>query len=379
VSRLGLRQHDASRWAHAASPVVGLAVAALLAPVVASGCTVFSLPAEGGGVVAATLDWDTCFPGDVVVNPRGIEKSILPWHDAGPAPYDGAPVVWRSRYASVTLTCYGRDFIEGGVNEAGLVVEQASLGAVYPPEDARPGVSCAQWMQYQLDRFASVEEVLDHLGDLRPDGEGWHYLVCDREGEVAVIEYPDGAADATTGADLPWPIITNTSYRKGLETLTLDLAFGGTIDVGASSDSYGRFVRVARAVRARGGPTGCSTMDDAVAVLETARVSDTCRWVVYDQARARLVWATRETPAWRWVDLDGREGNGPLTIDVDTPGTGCMNDELRPYSERRNREIARAVWDLTPGHSNAAASAIQASGSTCAPDRIARHPTAHSR
>lgn len=46
----------------------------------------------------------------------------------------------------------------------------------------RPGISCTQWMQYQLDNHATVEDVIEHLDDLRPDGEGWHYLIADSTG-----------------------------------------------------------------------------------------------------------------------------------------------------------------------------------------------------
>ncbi|UCD77383.1 MAG: hypothetical protein JSW26_18430, partial [Desulfobacterales bacterium] len=119
-------------------------------------CTIFSLSRGAEAVYGQNLDWYDPLPGLVVVNPRGIRKTILDWDGSWPAAGERGPVAWVSRYGSVTFTCYGRDFIEGGMNEAGLMVDETNLTAVYPPEDDRPGVSCTQWMQYQLDNYATV-------------------------------------------------------------------------------------------------------------------------------------------------------------------------------------------------------------------------------
>ncbi|MEJ2722456.1 MAG: linear amide C-N hydrolase, partial [bacterium] len=126
-------------------------------------CSVFSLSSGGETVLGQNLDYEY-FPAWVVVNTPGVTKSILPWKGHWPYPGKRETVSWVSRYGSVTFTCYGRDFIEGGMNEAGLMVDQANLAADYPPDDGRPGVSCPQWMQYQLDNFATVDDVLAHVG-----------------------------------------------------------------------------------------------------------------------------------------------------------------------------------------------------------------------
>ena len=109
----------------------------------------------------------------------------------------------------------------------------------------RPSISCTQWMQYQLDNHATVEDVIEHLDDLRPDGEGWHYLIADSTGSCAVIEYLSGDALVYKGDAVEVCALTNTTYAQAMSHIPLDKAFGGKIDIAAGSESYGRFIRIA--------------------------------------------------------------------------------------------------------------------------------------
>jgi penicillin V acylase-like amidase (Ntn superfamily) len=309
-------------------------------------CSLFSLFADGEAVFGQNLDWHEPIPGVVAVNKRGIAKMVLPWKGWWPAPREGGTVSWVSRYGSVTFTCYGRDFIDGGMNEAGLMVDEASLTAVYPPDDGRPGVSCTQWMQYQLDNFATVDEVLAHLDDLRPDGEGWHYLIADSSGHCAVIEYLTGEALVHAGPDVGVCAATNTTHKQALSHMPLDRAFGGDLDIGAGGDSYGRFVRMAALMRdyepARHGDAAAY----AFHILDLVSCTDTRRRVVYDAGRRRVLWITRENPQVRWLDLDNLHFSGDtptLMCNVEMGGPGEVSHLLEEYTLEVNREVVRAV------------------------------------
>lgn len=315
-------------------------------PVPSSACSIFSLSSGGDAVFGQNLDWHSHFPGHVVVNPQGIAKSVLPWKGSWPVAYDGDAVTWVSRYGSVTFTCYGRDFIEGGMNEAGLMVDETNLTAVYPPDDGRPGVSCAQWMQYQLDNFATVEEVLAHLGDLRPDGEGWHYLVADLTGACAVIAYLDGSPTVYTGEDVQVCALTNTTYRQALSHISLDAAFGGEIDIASGSDSYARFVRIAALIRDYNPEADGRADDYAFRILDEVSGDTTIRQVVYDAGRARVLWRTPRNPGVRRLDLaslDFSSRRPVRVIDVDVGGQGDVSSHLKDYTLEANRAIVAAT------------------------------------
>jgi len=305
-------------------------------------CSIFSL-AEGGAVVCGrNLDLDGPLPGHVIVNPRGITKAILPWKGSWPVDYEGEPETWVSGYGSITFTCYGRDFIESGMNEAGLVIMETSLWAVYPPEDDRPGVSCGQWMQYQLDNYATVEEVLLHLGDLRPDGEGWHYLVADSTGVSAVIEYTNGEPFVIAGDSLEVPALTNTMYRQAYPHIAMDSAFGGDTDIASGSDSYARFVRMAALMRDYAPRDGGPPVPYAFHILGEISCGQTLRSVVFDATGKSVFWKTSSNQEIRWlemVSLDLSAGAGVLTIDVNEGAPGDASKSLTSYSVEANRAV----------------------------------------
>jgi len=331
-------------------------------PAPSAACSLFALSSGDDVVFGQNLDWDSPFPGNVVVNKRGIGKSILPWKGSWPAPYEGDAVTWISRYGSVTFTCYGRDFIEGGMNEAGLVIDQASLTAVYPPDDGRPGVSCAQWMQYQLDNFTTVEEVIENIDVLRPDGEGWHYLVADVTGACAVIEYPDGAPMVYTGEDIEVCAATNTTHQQALSHIPVDKAFGGQIDIASGGDSYGRFVRMAALIRDYDPDVDGPAADYAFHILDEVSSDATLRSVVYDAGRARVLYKTPGNSRIRWLDfasLDFSPGTPAKVLDVESGTGGDVSGLLEDYTVEGNRAIVIAT--MGPGPQEAI-------------DRVAEHP-----
>jgi len=346
--------------------VAALIICSVLAPP-APACSIFSLVTEGAVVCGRNLDLDGHFPGEVIVNPGGITKAILPWKGSWPVDYEGEPRTWVSRYGSITFTCYGRDFIESGMNETGLVIAETSLWAVYPPEDGRPGVSCAQWMQYQLDNFSTVQEVLLHLGDLRPDGEGWHYLVTDTSGISAVIEYPSGEPLVIAGDSLRVPALTNTTYRQAYSHIAMDAEFGGDTDIASGSDSYGRFVRMAALMRDYTPEEDGPPVPYAFHVLGEVSCDRTLRSVVFDATRKSVFWRTASNPGVRRLEmasLDLSTGAGVYVIDVEERAPGDVSKSLTAYNVEANRAVviatrgpgAQGLLDLIAEHPTSVAS-----------------------
>ncbi len=83
----------------------------------------------------------------------------------------------------------------GGMNEKGLVVEMLWL------EDTRFNISEnktylneLEWIQYQLDNFQTVDEVVANVETLKtyPIKGKIHYILADTNGKSVIIEYLDG-------------------------------------------------------------------------------------------------------------------------------------------------------------------------------------------
>ena len=68
---------------------------------------------------------------------------------------------WISRYGSVTFDYAGYQMAWAGMNEAGLMLSTMALRKTRnPAPDSRPPLQSAFWMQYLLDSYSTVEEVI---------------------------------------------------------------------------------------------------------------------------------------------------------------------------------------------------------------------------
>lgn len=179
----------------------------------ATACTTFLINKNGQLVFGRNYDWITS-SGMVCTNLRGLQKTSMKNED-------GLSITSTSKYGSITFNQYGKEFPTGGMNEKGLVVEIMWLeGTQYPKSDHRPAVNVLQWVQYQLDCWETVEEVIASDKLLRISAKGTaplHYLVADARGNVATIEFLNGKMVVHQGKSLPFPVLTNNTYEESIQ------------------------------------------------------------------------------------------------------------------------------------------------------------------
>ncbi|WP_110931266.1 carcinine hydrolase/isopenicillin-N N-acyltransferase family protein [Paenibacillus bouchesdurhonensis] len=133
--------------------------------------------------------------------------------------YPGRPAVWRANYGSVTLSQVGRELPNGGINEAGLVVEQTTLWETeYPSPDHGSAVGELQWIQILLDSCGTVTQALEAASQIRisQGTSKLHFLLADRSGDWAVIEFLEGEMIIHKGEGLP-SVLVNSLYKRGLK------------------------------------------------------------------------------------------------------------------------------------------------------------------
>jgi penicillin V acylase-like amidase (Ntn superfamily) len=296
----------------------------------ASACTTFCFERNGQVVFGKNYDFGIGH-GMLVVNKHEVSKTAL-------VDPPNRPAKWTSRYGSLTFNQFGREFPSGGMNEAGLVVELMWLDAAkYPKTDSRPAVGVLEWIQYQLDNFATAAEVVASAEKIRIASQTpLHYLVADRSGGCASVEFLDGKLVAHAGPALPVRALTNDTYESSLAFLR-DRAGRGARDLPAGSGSLERFVRAATLVRGFEGRVAGSAVDDAFRVLESAANPSWTQWsIAYDLKNLRVHFRTRTNPRLRSValaafDLSCRT---PVrTADVDA------SPVFADYSSRANRAL----------------------------------------
>lgn len=197
--------------------------------------------------VAANMDWKYR-EGTVVIHPR--HKSMV----SSLVDSTAKPMKWKSRYASVMLHA-GNRFKPGpganGMNEQGLIASVLVLKASkYTQNNSLPALNTADWVQYVLDNFQSVQEVIDDSAnyrlvakDYRGTSMNLHMILHDAAGNSAVIESIDGRFVIHAQENFNTPVLTNSVYETTTARLGKYRDFGGTMKTPGGYDSDSRFVR----------------------------------------------------------------------------------------------------------------------------------------
>lgn len=297
-------------------------------------CTTFCLKNKGEVLFGKNYDW-MIGDGLVFVNKRGVAKMSSSEDPVNPAR-------WVSKYGSVTFNQYGRENPSGGMNEAGLVIELMWLTETqYPKADARPTVGTLEWIQYQLDNSASVEEVIKNTDKVRiSSAVKLHYLVNDKAGHTATVEFLNGNLVAHLGDTLPVSTLTNDTYDKSLnysKTVSLEKAGG--------NGSLERFARAAHKTGEfeRQPKSETEAVNYAFDILSNVAQVGYTQWsIVYDQKRARIYFRTLQTPQIRMIDarsFDYSCGSAVKILDMNSKESGDVTARFTDYTRKANRDL----------------------------------------
>jgi len=305
------------------------------------GGTAFVMRGGGSVLLAKNLDWPVG-EGLIFVNKRDVIKEAFGGSGS-------AALRWTSKYGSVTFNQFGREFPFGGINEAGLAIEELSVQAEYPPPDGRPSLNELQWIQYHLDTCRSTKEVLKSAPGLRISKRlfGLHYLIADRKGNVAVVEFNDGQLAPYSGDTLPVAVLSNNRYAESLRYLGLHQGFGGERWVSGGTESSERFVRAAMALREYRLLGQRPLLDHAFVVLKSVAQEDTQWSVAYNIPRRLVFFKTRDHRRYKIIPLEGLDfscRSPVLMLPVTTESAGNLTRNLIPYSPQENRRLLESVF-----------------------------------
>jgi len=319
-----------------------LILAATLAPAAARPCTTFCLKTKDGGVFyGRNFDFPTG-PGRVHINPRGLKKTSL----VNPPE---KPLTWVSKYGSISFNQNGREFPYGGMNEAGLVIEQMwNNNGTYPASDSRSGLGELQWIQYQLDMSASVAGVLSSDRLVRISNTSLaplHFLIADARGHAATLEYVDGKTVVHAGKDLPYPVLANNSYDVSLDFRSSRETGDPKAFDDATRESSGQFARAAAMVEADEGVSE-GAIDRAFAILAAVTGTNTQWSIVYDLGKRTIIYKTRNNKNLRRVEMDRFDfscSQNWLCVDIEDNVRGSA--DFKPYTDEGNAKLIDNVWD----------------------------------
>ncbi|KPK73484.1 hypothetical protein AMJ87_01485 [candidate division WOR_3 bacterium SM23_60] len=316
----------------------------LLLPVNAYTCTTFCFQHNGAWIYGRNYDW-MVEQGLVMVNKRGVAKT---------AATQDNPAQWVSKYGSITFNQYGRELPLGGMNEAGLVIEVMWLQQTeYPHPDVRQAVADLQWVQYQLDNAATVADVIASDKTVRisiRSATPIHFLVCDRTGQAATIEFLQGTMVVHTQETLPVTALTNNTYAYCLRLFNMFHGDETSEAFDAADNSLKRFVWAAQGVQNWNPKVSDAPVDYAFGILDKVSTNITMFRIVYDVGNKRIFYRTKSNPAQRHIDFDAFDYscNTPVKILDIGAGEGDVTDDFVAYSYKANYDLISRSYAETP-------------------------------
>jgi penicillin V acylase-like amidase (Ntn superfamily) len=318
---------------------------------VSQACTTVAFPKSVDKVVAKSYDWHQGH-GMVVANLKGISKKSLSLKP------DDVSTEWVSQFGSVTFNQNGREFPLGGMNEKGLVLEIMWLdGTIYPEADARPSVNELQWIQYQLDNYSTVAQVVADADKIRVSQAyaDVHYMACDASGACATFEYWGGKLVVTEGADLKASALTNGTYQDSMKYLANFDGFGGRAPLPTGPSSNQRFVRATMLAGAYDPKGKVDASDAAFKTLDSVGGTAYSKFhIVYNPTSKTIQFRTHAKRAIKTIDMKGwdyscaKDKDRTLIWDMDTSTpAGDITAKFKPYSEKENlRMVKRGIKDI---------------------------------
>lgn len=319
----------------------------------AVGCTVFAIQSGQRFLVGRNYDWQV-ENAYILINQRQTPKRAYIGADARAAQ-------WVSRYGSLTFNQYGKEMPTSGINEQGLSIDILWLDeADYPASRHQRVINEMQWVQYQLDSYATVAEVISHLNELAIErlASAIHYFVADASGQSAAIEFINGKPFVYTNVEQPVAVLANDSYPGSLGYLKTEKpAFSNAFH------SLNRFRCAAQALTRFSAIEPQWLIDSTFSLLQRVAQGAQTKWsLVYDYAHQQLHYRTYSQPQIRTIDLASlhyeKAGpvraiplNGPpkreLTYADFSPYTADINQRLLTESSRIVNVPAALVADMS--------------------------------
>jgi penicillin V acylase-like amidase (Ntn superfamily) len=297
-----------------------------LFPIALFSCTTFVLKDSTNLIFGRNLDWFSD-DGIILVNKRNVTKRSLVFPPE-------KPLSWTSKLGSVTFNQFGKEFPYGGINEKGLVVEVMVVSGSYPKPDKRAAINESQWVQYQLDNCETIEDVINTDKHLRISkiNQSLHYLICDKLGNTAVIEFTKKGMVVYKGDDLKYPVLENDRYKRSLERY--------------ESEERCRFLGAINMITEYANLPKTSAIDYSFEILNTVKL-DGAWSIVYDINNMQIHFKTSTNKVIRNINILSFDFACQTThkvYDLRSNHIGEITPLFVPYSTKLNEQKLKSAF-----------------------------------
>ena len=310
-------------------------------------CSTFLIKHGSDLIAGHNLDDSYQVSGAVIINKRNVFKKGITWKELSTSEKETSPKPeWVSKWGSVSFNTRGRDFADGGMNEKGLVIWEMSLrGTKFIQDESKPKLFMMQWIQYQLDNYENIQQVITSASDIVLDGWQWHFFTADRDGNCASIEFINGKMVIHTGDEMPVKVLCNALYSFELKTLGRYEGFGGTRSVTMEKRKQPRFVHAAKMIKDYSPTVSGNIINYGFDILDQLDSSGYNQWqIIVDMKDLHVYIRTNQSREIRHFNLNSFDlsCDTPVKmIDIHADFSGNITNDFLDYTFELNKKFVK--------------------------------------
>ncbi|HQV56065.1 MAG: linear amide C-N hydrolase [Chitinophagaceae bacterium] len=296
-------------------------------------CSSIVLKNQHSIFLAKNFDW-TYGDGYLLKNIRGVQKRAF-------ITGAGTPANWTSKYGSVTFTQNGKEMPYGGMNEKGLAIEMLWLDYTeYYINETTTYLNELEWIQYQLDNYATIDEVVENINTLsiRPIKGKIHFIVADANGQSIVIEHLGGKVRYEVKEANHCQAITNFDATTSAEWHTKNATATGNV-----ANALYRYSLLQKDIVANNFSNNL-TANTALDILDNVAIKKgnfkTYWTIVYDVLKKEIFFKTADTKNVKQLLLADLDFSSTTeAIDINTKMKDNIGSNLITYTEDMNTAL----------------------------------------
>jgi choloylglycine hydrolase len=311
-----------------------------------TGCSTFLINKNDSIVVGHNLDEYLEMPGAVFINKRGVIKENRSWSDilCLCLKKKSIPrIQWVSKYGSVTYSYWGKDFIDGGMNEVGLYIGEMTLLGSKWLKSENPPFHHHLFMQYVLDNFTTVPEVIEAMDKIHIDGHcQWHYFIADKLGNTAIFEFINDSLIIFQDNKMPVQVLCNRAYEKELKLIPdNDSVYNQMLEKDYVKRDL-RFMLASKMINEYNSSPTMPIVDYSFSILKKMDMGNNKWSVVYDVKNLRMYFRTSIGKDVKYIDFasfDFSCSTPVKVLDIHSDGSGDVAEKFVNYSEDLNKQL----------------------------------------
>ncbi|MGB3227197.1 MAG: linear amide C-N hydrolase [Saprospiraceae bacterium] len=309
----------------------------LLLSTVCMACSALVLKKDQQIFMGKNFDW-TFGDGYLIKNIRGVQKQAF-------ITYTGIPTKWISKYGSITFNQNGKEMPYGGMNEKGLTIEMLWLEFTnYGDSSGKNYLNELEWIQYQLDNFESINEVLENLNKLqiRPIKGKIHYILADSSGNSVVIDFINNKPIVTNKMAHECQAITN--YPATTSQLNYNKQIGKLKGTNSSHlHRYNVLQRELEAIQFKNIPITVEAVFESLENVKISKGKFKTYWsIAYDIKQKLIYFKTESCDKVKQMDIKLFNFEQEITAClINTKEKGSLNTKFKPYDVPANTDLLK--------------------------------------